>query len=92
MNKSQFIQQHSITAIKKWLDGVFEYSSVKFGESKKGQGDIVVVNLKGPDWLDIKEYLEHTHLVDRIEVAGIYTNIFWSRNFFTLVINFINKT
>lgn len=88
------IPQHNILAIKKNLEGIFTYSSIKFGEIKKGQGDIVIINLKAvPElegYINFEEYFIHTHLVDRLEIKGIFTNIYWSKEFFAKSIEYIN--
>ena len=96
MNKywSEIILQHHPKAIKKWLDGVFDYSSVKFGDIKKGQGDIVIINLK-PHYdhnISFVDYMAHTHFIDRIITEGIYTNIYWKREFFVKTTEYICGT
>lgn len=87
------IRQHSVERIKKFLDGVFSYSAVKHGDIKKGQGDVVIVNLK-PSYdhrIPFGDYFKHTHWVNKIETKGRYTNIFWNREFFTRTIKHINE-
>ena len=39
--------------------------------------------------LTLAEYLGHTHFIDRIEVIGRFTNIYWSKEFFKEVIKHI---
>lgn len=78
--------QHSIESVKKSLCGIYTYSQIKWGAIKKGEGDIVIVNLKPvTDGLpDIKTYLSHTRFVDRVETVGIFTNVYWSDEYFRL--------
>ena len=87
--RQEIIDQHSISSIKKFLDGVFDYTDIKLGEIKKNQGDVVIINLKNnpelPE-LDFKEYFTHTHWTDRIETLGIYTNIYWNKEFYKLLL------
>ena len=85
------IPQHDISAIKKNLEGMFTYSDIKLGNIKKNEGNIVIINLKPVEEIDIsfKDYFTYTHLVDRIETKGIYTNIYWSRKFYQHLINYI---
>jgi len=84
----QIIEQHSVESVKKWIGQVFDFSQVKRGDFKKGQGDIVVINL-GNGCVDFREYMEMSHMIKEIKTDGIYTNIFWSRDFFTMVTSHI---
>ncbi len=84
----EIITQHSVDSIKKSLDGIFLYTDVKHG--KNGQGDIVIINLK-PTTIPFEEYFNYTHWVDKIETKGIYTNIYWNREFFTRTTKYINS-
>ena len=85
---NKFIRQHHPSEISKWLNGVFDYTTIRFG--KKGQGDIVITNLQPNEFgIDFGEYMRHTHMVDRIEQVGIYTNIYWHRDLFSMTIKHI---
>lgn len=80
------ISQHQPHKIAQMLNGVFEYSQVKFG--KPNQGDIVIINLKSPtklgnETLTIQDYLSHFLMIESIQTTGIYTNIRFSRDFYT---------
>lgn len=89
------IPQHSIYAIKKSLDGIFTYTSIKHGNINKGEGDVVIINLKWntelAPYCSFEEYFMYTHLLDRIETKGIYTNIFWSPEFYALNVKYITQ-
>lgn len=82
--RNGWVKQHQPSRLKEWLKDVFEFSAIKYGETEKGQGDIVIVNLKTPDCFDfdLKEYLKHTHNFERIETNGIYTNLYYGKKFY----------
>lgn len=90
-NFDKIIRQHQPGRIKMWLKDVFDFTDVKYGNIEKGEGDIVIINLK-PSYdhgISFSEYFRHTHWVDRIETKGIFTNIFWKDSFFRKSILFI---
>lgn len=77
-----YIVQHTPSSIARWLNGVFPYTQVKWGNIKNGEGDVVVINLGKNDFVSFEEYMRHTHSIDRIVQIGIYTNIYFTRKFF----------
>lgn len=84
--RPELVRQHSPTSLKKSLEGMFTFTDLKYGDVKKGQGDIVIINCKVlpelAEHVNLKDYLSHTRFVDRTEEVGIFTNIFWSKEFF----------
>ncbi len=89
-----FTSQHSVQAFKDWIGDLWQYSDIRHGDVKKGQGDIVIINLKpSPIETEISlfDYLSHTKDIDRIEKKGIYTNIYFGCKFFSEVIKEINN-
>lgn len=44
--RREFVADHSIAGIKKKLEYFFDYEQIKHGDLKKGEGDIVIINLK----------------------------------------------
>lgn len=77
-----WILQHNPQDISEYLNGVFDYKQVKYGNIKKGEGDIVIIGLGKNEWVSIEEYLKHCYGVDRIETSGIFTNVYFSKRFF----------
>lgn len=87
------VKQHSVKAVKEALDGLWTFTDIKHGDIKKGQGDIVIVNLKPlQNEYSLIDYLGYTRFIDRVEVTGIYTNIYWGKEFFSENIKRINKS
>lgn len=86
-----FVKQHSLSEIKSFIGSVYDYKQIKRGDVKKGEGDIVIIGLQELDWLDFKEYISHTHSIDRVETKGIYTNIYFGHKFFNEMLNEINE-
>lgn len=84
-----WVPQHKISSIKESLEGIFSYSDIKLG--KKGQGDVVIVNLKPLQSYTLQDYLGYTRDIDKIETVGIYTNIYWGRKYYTEMIKEINN-
>lgn len=88
MNRD-YLKQHTPDSISRWLSGVFDFSQIKWGNIKKGEGDVVIINLGTNPHVSIEEYLAHTHSIGRIEQVGIYTNVYFSRDFFRKTIELI---
>lgn len=89
--RNGFVKQHNLSEVKKYLNGVFSYKQIKLGNIKKGEGDIVIIGLGKNEFIDFEEYISYTHSIKEIKTIGIYTNIYWSRDFFTLLIQEITK-
>jgi hypothetical protein len=88
-----YIEQHTPSSISRWLDGVFTYSQVRYGNIKnKEEGDIVIINLCANDDVSIFEYLSHTHDIKEIKSSGIYTNVFFNSDFYSKLLKHINST
>ena len=77
-----WVEQHLPSRVAKMLDGVFPYTQVKFGNFKKGEGDIVIINLGNNEKMTIEDYLGYMLGIDRIVRSGIYTNVHFSKKFF----------
>lgn len=77
-----FIKNHNPRDMARLLDNVFDYSQVKFGDTKKGEGDIVIINVGTNDHVELEEYLSHFFGVGKIDTNGIYTNVLFSDEFF----------
>jgi hypothetical protein len=93
MWRTESIAQHSVRGIENVLRNLYNYTSIKLGDIKKGEGDIVIIDLdeKSNPFCPLKEYLSHTHHIGKIETKGIYTNIYWSDKFYQLTIEEILK-
>ena len=86
----EIMLNHSSKGIENWIKGIVDYTQIKSGDIKKGEGDVVVINLKEPiDYL--KELLEPIFYIDRIETKGIFTNIYFERKVFTHILTIINR-
>lgn len=79
-------QAHSPEGIAEYLNGVFEYSKVVYGDINKKQGDVVIINLKKNEEVPFEEYIKYCRLVDRIETIGRYTNLYYSPKYFGEII------
>jgi len=77
--------------VAKWLDGMFTYKQVVNGDIKRGDGDIVIIGADSNELVSLDEYLRHVFPLDRVETKGIYTNMYFSREYFGLVIEDIIK-
>lgn len=81
-----FVAQHQPKGVERILNGICDFSQVKYGDVKKGEGDIVIINCKIKDELkehiNLKDYLTHYLLIEHIEEKGIFTNIYYSKEFF----------
>lgn len=87
-----WVAQHRPSRISQMLKDVFEFGQVRFGDIKKGQGDIVIINLKDEnDFVSFKDYISHFLGIKKIEKEGIYTNIYFSDKFFVESIKEINS-
>lgn len=82
------MERHSSQRISDNLRGVFEFSQVRPGNIYRNEGDIVIINLKEHILYSftLKEYLDYFYLIDRIEIKGIYTNVYFSKRYFNEVI------
>lgn len=80
--RKNWVKQHNPTSISKALGTLYPHSKVIHG--KKGQGDVVIINLK--DTKGLHKYLSYFYGIDRIEQIGIYTNVYFSTDFFSNVI------
>lgn len=93
--RPELVKQHTPESIKKSLEGIFTFTDIKFGDVKKGQGDVVIINCKVlpelAEHINLKDYLSHTRFVDTIETNGIFTNIYWSKEFFKESLKYIIK-
>lgn len=79
----------TVEGMQSYLSGVCTFSQIHHG--KREQGDLVIVNLEFPEWLDLKEYIDHFLPLDRIEITGIYTNIYFKRDFFTRIVKYVTN-
>lgn len=87
------IPQHDLSSVKKSLDTAYEYKDCKLGNIQKGEGDVVIIGLKKKPELEHYDFwkcFKYTHMVDRIETIGIFTNIYWSKKFFSSLVEYIN--
>lgn len=89
--ESSFIKQHYPSNIKKILQGVFGYTDVKFGSIKRSDGDVVIINCIPNDFISVEDYLRNFLSVDRVEQNGIYTNVFFKKEFFMRTIYYITN-
>lgn len=89
MREQALLKQHSVESIKNALNGIFTFSQIKHGNIKKGEGDVVIINIKVNDELKdhvtLENYLSYTRFIDRIETNGIYTNIFFGKELYNLM-------
>lgn len=85
------VEQHNPDRIAKNIKGVFPFKEVRYGNLKKGDGDIVIINLlDNNEFVSFREFMDYFYFIDRVEKIGIYTNIYFSKKFFQTVISLIN--
>ena len=85
-----WVNQHSVQSFKDNFDSLgYTYSQIKHGDIKKGEGDIVIINLQEPDMSeeDIEkiamwEWLEYTRDIKEIKTIGRFTNVYFGDSFF----------
>ncbi len=82
-----FVKQHQLSKVKKIIEDVFDFKEIKFGDIKKRQGDVVLIGLKDNEHVNFKEYMEYLFSIDRIETKGMYTNIFFGRKYYELMLD-----
>ena len=89
-----FIKQHSIEGIKEAMKELYTFSHIKHGDIKKGEGDIVIINLENVECNDVKfeDYIGYCRDIESIKSEGRYTNIYYGGYFFNLVIKSICDT
>jgi len=66
------------------LDGVFNYSAVKWGDIDRNHGDVVVINVE-PTYdhgISFEEYIKYFFRVRKIEQDGRFINIYFARDVF----------
>lgn len=88
--------------IGRWLGSVFDYSSIRYGDIAKKQGDIVIVNCTlQPFWRDyvlrtgevltVETMLKDVYPIDRIVTTGIYTNVYWTGQYILSTLDEVAK-
>ena len=88
------VKQYSPENIgKHFTDFGATFSQIKSGDIKKGEGDIVIINLKLPDDIQnvffIFSSLSHFFDLQDISSNGIYTNITFGKEFYKEAISAI---
>lgn len=84
--EKKLYDQYRPERIAKWLDGVFEYSQVKWGNVKRGHGDIVIVNPKLREGLattgiELEPYIQHCWRCS-VKMDGRFANVHFDKQAF----------
>lgn len=80
------LEQHSISGVTRLLKaGMYSFTSIKHGNINKKEGDIVIINCKD-GLISLSEHLNYFLFIDNIEIHGIYTNIYFSKEYFPMLI------